>query len=396
MSLFYKSIFILYILFSIYFNYKKRNNELSKSKNELEIYKKYIDNCNNLKIITTQSKEKKDSPFLSICIPTYNIEKYIEKALISIINQSFQDYEIILIDDFSFDKTKSIIKNQQIKNNKIRIIEHNKNLGIYRSRIDGFLNSKGKYILYLDPDDLILNPNLFQILFDQFLKDNLDIIEFTVYHQNEITKEIFFPKDHLLNHYHKFKNTIINQPELSNILFYKPRTKRYSMVICRTIWNKIVKAEVLKKSFYFIGEEYYKEYLILAEDTIMNIINFQFASNYSNIYLPGYMYNLRKISISHGDQGINHEIIQSLNIFYYFKIFYRYIKVFNKNRNYLFYDMKEFNNYLLKFKVYNNTKIKDNINIFFFEILIDKYSSKIFKNYILQLLFEVIFNQINF
>ena len=343
MSLFYKSIFILYILFSIYFNYKKRNNELSKSKNELEIYKKYIDNCNNLKIITTQSKEKKDSPFLSICIPTYNIEKYIEKALISIINQSFQDYEIILIDDFSFDKTKSIIKNQQIKNNKIRIIEHNKNLGIYRSRIDGFLNSKGKYILYLDPDDLILNPNLFQILFDQFLKDNLDIIEFTVYHQNEITKEIFFPKDHLLNHYHKFKNTIINQPELSNILFYKPRTKRYSMVICRTIWNKIVKAEVLKKSFYFIGEEYYKEYLILAEDTIMNIINFQFASNYSNIYLPGYMYNLRKISISHGDQGINHEIIQSLNIFYYFKIFYRYIKVFNKNRNYLFYDMKEFN-----------------------------------------------------
>ena len=389
MSLFYKSIFILYILFSIYFNYKKRNNELSKSKNELEIYKKYIDNCNNLKIITTQSKEKKDSPFLSICIPTYNIEKYIEKALISIINQSFQDYEIILIDDFSFDKTKSIIKNQQIKNNKIRIIEHNKNLGIYRSRIDGFLNSKGKYILYLDPDDLILNPNLFQILFDQFLKDNLDIIEFTVYHQNEITKEIFFPKDHLLNHYHKFKNTIINQPELSNILFYKPRTKRYSMVICRTIWNKIVKAEVLKKSFYFIGEEYYKEYLILAEDTIMNIINFQFASNYSNIYLPGYMYNLRKISISHGDQGINHEIIQSLNIFYYFKIFYRYIKVFNKNRNYLFYDMKEFNNYLLKFKVYNNTKIKDNINIFFFEILKDKYSSKIFKNYILQLLINL-------
>ena len=389
MNLFYKFIFILYILFSLYFNYKKRYNELSKGKNELEIFKKYIDNCNNLNIFTTQNKEKKDFPFLSICIPTYNMENYIEKALISIINQSFQDYEIILIDDFSFDNTINIIKNHQIKNNKIKIIEHNKNLGIYRTRIDGFLNSNGKYILYLDSDDLILNPNLFQDLFNYFLKYNLDIIEFTVYHQNEITKEIFFPKDHLLNHYHKFKNKIINQPELSNILFYKPRTKIYSMVICRTIWNKIVKTQVLKKTFNFIGEEYYKEYLILAEDTIMNIINFQFASNYSNLNLPGYMYNLRKISISRGDKGINHEKLQSLNIFYYFKIFYRYIKVFNKNRNYLFYDMKEFINYLLNFKIYNNTKIKDNINKFLFEIIKDKYSSKIFKNYILQLLINL-------
>ena len=389
MNLFYKFIFILYILFSLYFNYKKRDNELSKRKNELEIYKKYIDNCNNLNIVTTQNEEKKDFPFLSICIPTYNMENYIEKVLISIINQSFQDYEIILIDDFSVDNTKNIIKNQQIKNNKIRIIEHNKNLGIYRTRIDGFLNSNGKYILYLDSDDLILNPNLFQDLFNYFLKYNLDIIEFTVYHQNEITKELFFPEDHLLNHYHKFKNKITYQPELSNILFYKPRTKIYSMVICRTIWNKIVKTQILKKTFNFIGEEYYKEYLILAEDTIMNIINFQFASNYSNLNLPGYMYNLRKISISRGDQGINHEIIQSLNIFYYFKIFYRYIKVFNKNRNYLFYDMKEFINYLLNFKIYNNTKIKNNINKFLFEIIKDKYSSKNFKNYILQLLINL-------
>ena len=58
-------------------------------------------------------------------------------------------------------------------------------MGIYSSRVDGILNSKGKYILFIDPDDILLNPFLFQKIYELNNKYNLDIIEFVVYYQEE-------------------------------------------------------------------------------------------------------------------------------------------------------------------------------------------------------------------
>ena len=104
--------------------------------------------------------------------------------------------------------------------------------------MEGILNSRGKYIIFLDPDDLFLNPYLFELLFIYYNYYNLDIIEFTAYCQIEYNNKIYYPDDIILNHDHNFKNKFISQPELSNILFYKPRTKKYSMVICRTVWSK--------------------------------------------------------------------------------------------------------------------------------------------------------------
>ena len=106
-------------------------------------------------------------------------------------------------------------------------------MGVYSSRVEAILNAKGEYIIIMDPDDMFLNPELFKNLYNFNLNNNLDIIEFTVYHQNEGKKTIFLPKIHDLNHYHKYKNDIIYQPELSNIIFYEPNTFNYSSVICR-------------------------------------------------------------------------------------------------------------------------------------------------------------------
>ena len=94
------------------------------------------------------------------------MKDYIERSLLSILNQSLQDFEIIIINDNSNDNTKDIINNFYKKSNKIKIIEHKKNLGIYSSRIDGILFAKGKYILYIDSDDTILNPFLFEKIYN--------------------------------------------------------------------------------------------------------------------------------------------------------------------------------------------------------------------------------------
>ena len=76
----------------------------------------------------------------------------------------------------------------------------------------------------------------------------------------------------------------------------------------------------------------------------MNLIVYHFSNNYSNIEVPGYLYNIRKISISHGDGGNELKIIRSINYLLYFQIFYKYIKELKKSRNFLYFEMRDFKN----------------------------------------------------
>ena len=91
----------------------------------------------------------------------------------------------------------------------------------------------------MDPDDMYMNENLLQELYISNLKKNFDIIEFTVFQQNENSNKIYYPDNDFENHYHKFSKDIIYQPELSEILFYLPDTNIVSKTICRNVWNKL-------------------------------------------------------------------------------------------------------------------------------------------------------------
>ena len=111
-------------------------------------YKQFINECKQLKRFNiTKIMNHNNNPYLSVCIPVYNMEKYLERAILSIINQSFQDFEIIIVNDNSNDNSQSIMKKIQTEDNRIIIINHLKNLGVYKSRGDAILNSKGKYII---------------------------------------------------------------------------------------------------------------------------------------------------------------------------------------------------------------------------------------------------------
>ena len=282
------------------------------------------------------------------------IVKYIEKAMLSILNQSFQDFEIIIVNDFSNDNTYNLINRLQSEDNRIKIINHNQNLGTYHSRVEGVLNSKGKYILFLDPDDMILNPFLLEILYNYNINLNLDIIEFTVYHTIERKKKIYYPKEHFLNHYHNYKDKVIYQPKLSNILYHIPQSNNYTEILCRTLWNKLYRKEVLLESIKYIGKDYYyNSYIIVVEDTLLNIMNFQFANNYTNINLPGYLYNIRENSVSHNKENEKNLIIESISFYFYWKLFLKYIEEFDKDINYFYYEFKIHSYYLLNFKTYD-------------------------------------------
>ena len=115
-----------------------------------------------------------NNPKVSIVVPAYNVEKYIEKSLLSIINQTFDDYELIIINDGSTDNTKDIIKDF-LKDKAInwKLIDK-ENRGVSSTRNKGIVESRGKKILFLDPDDIIA-PNFIEVLYNNSITHNANI-----------------------------------------------------------------------------------------------------------------------------------------------------------------------------------------------------------------------------
>ncbi len=93
-----------------------------------------------------------NNPMVSVIMPVYNGEKYIRKALESILNQTFQDFELIIIDDCGNDSSMIIVN--EYKDSRIRVFHNNVNKGIAFSRNRAIQESKGKYIAIMDDDDI--------------------------------------------------------------------------------------------------------------------------------------------------------------------------------------------------------------------------------------------------
>lgn len=95
-----------------------------------------------------------DNPLVSIIVPVYNVEKYLRKCLDSITNQTYQNIEIILVDDGSKDSSGQICDEYASKDSRIRVI-HKENQGVALARITGFDDSKGDLITFVDADDYV-------------------------------------------------------------------------------------------------------------------------------------------------------------------------------------------------------------------------------------------------
>jgi len=115
-------------------------------------------------------------PFLSFIIPVFNGEKYIEECLQSILNQKYQDFEIVIVDDCSNDDTVKIIEKIAIKDTRIKLFTTLVNLGPGGARNLALEKAEGKYLFCIDSDDKLIKDSL-PILFEEISQnDNLDMI----------------------------------------------------------------------------------------------------------------------------------------------------------------------------------------------------------------------------
>ena len=114
----------------------------------------------------------KDRPLISIVIPTFNHANYLKKALNSVINQTYRNWEIIIVDNHSTDNTNSVISN--FKKDKITVLKVNNDGVIAKSRNKGIEIAKGKWIAFLDSDDW-WSPRKLEII-EPYLNQSNDFI----------------------------------------------------------------------------------------------------------------------------------------------------------------------------------------------------------------------------
>lgn len=160
---------------------------------------------------------------ISIIVPIYNAEKYIDKCIESILNQTKQELEVILINDGSTDKTEQIIS--LYNDNRIKYYK-NKNQGIGKTRNYGISRASGKYIMFVDSDDY-LEKDACELLFEKAEEDNLDMVICDFYEEFETGQK---REERIID----FKNTTVKEtPELLYKVNLSP-------------WNKLYNADMIK------------------------------------------------------------------------------------------------------------------------------------------------------
>ena len=283
-----KKVLIKYIIFIIILIISFINLNLSSiiinsyfKFNDIENYLKL---CNDNKIINNEKFV--ENPKVSIISPVYNREKYILRFIMSIQNQKFKEIEIIFIDDYSKDKSIKKIERYRMKDKRILLIKHKKNKGTFICRNIGVINSRGKYIMLPDPDD-ILSRNIINYCYNFLEIYNFDMIRFNLYIGNN---KIFF-----YNRIKGLENKPIFQPELSTYLFYGKGTL---LQIDFNVSNKFIKREAYIKALNYVNSDYLNIYMTIYEDGLMNYILHRTVKSLYFIEKIGYYYLKKNQSIS--------------------------------------------------------------------------------------------------
>ena len=206
LKLFCLLLIIIELITSLFSN----SNKIKESSREIHKLKNYKKLCDKGILLRKNKYKRIQNPKISIVSAVYNRGKYILRFLRSIQNQFFNEIEIIFVDDFSNDNSVQIIEKCQQEDERIILIKHNKNKGTLISRNNGVLKSKGEYLIFPDPDDII-SDDILKYCYNESHRNNYDIIRFNLYDGN---------KYDLLNLIKNLKYQKVYQPQLSFHIFY--------------------------------------------------------------------------------------------------------------------------------------------------------------------------------
>lgn len=224
-------------------------------------------------------------PFFSIIIPVYNTQEYIVKCLESCLDQTFTDFEAIIVDDCGQDNSIIIAQKYAQKDKRFCIINNPHNLGLFHTRITGEIKAKGKYILCLDSDDF-LNKDALQIIYSKIMeyykKTNsyIDIVHFDFdFYPSQNENNMCF------NSLGEFNSLVQNASNLVDNYFISHKYLSWN------IWDKAYRSSIIKDVDNFILSKLSNmKNFVSCEDAFKTFLIILFAKNSIKITQKLYYY----------------------------------------------------------------------------------------------------------
>lgn len=196
-------------------------------------------------LLDKTADEMKNTIDVSIIVPAYNVETYIEDCLVSLINQTFKNIEIIVINDGSTDNTLQIINKYVKKDSRIKVIDQ-QNQGLSGARNSGLREASGEYISFIDSDDWV-DENFIENLYNSAQQNNADIAIATIVRKRKL--------------YQKYRVFYSENKVYTNL---EEKIKICNIPTCCYVWNKLYKRNLLENN-KFVSGRYYEDVLWLPE-----------------------------------------------------------------------------------------------------------------------------------
>lgn len=254
-----------------------------------------------------------NKPKISIIMPIYNKEEYLYRSIGSVLNQTFNDYELIAINDCSTDNSLKILRKFSKKDSRIKIIVNVKKSGCFYSRAVGITKSSGQYLMFLDPDDLLEGNNNLKYLYNHFKATKDDIITF----------KYIDKKQKLILSKCQIYNQLITQPKIFNLAF------KNNLVNDDIIWNKLIKRKLIMKVMLLVDHYLYEGKWNHHDDNVLSLFVHKYAKSMRCLKKIIYVYERNKDSVTRNKGNL----LELKNIIYRHENF---AKIFDKDTEIFF------------------------------------------------------------
>lgn len=255
---------------------------------------------------------KSSEPFVSVIVPVYNIsDGLLEKCILSILNQTYRNLEIILVDDASNSGNKKIMEQYAAENDNVRIETHQKNRGLFQARITGVKASSADYVTFVDADDYI-TVDWIRLLVLKSMEEKSDITmgQFISVDEKDL-KTVY----NITGSYCKNRKSLAGSEILDSLA--EDEGLYFGL---HTVWDKLYAMKLWEKALPFL--EKYDKHFVMTEDIAFSFVLFYYAEKMAFSPHDGYFYyrNSESSTVSAGQNNLNKIKKNITDIIYSFEI----------------------------------------------------------------------------
>ena len=248
-------------------------------------------------------------PTVSIIVPVYNAEKFLNRCVDSILGQEYRDFELILVDDGSRDMSGSIC-DAYAKTDERVVVIHKENSGVSDTRNQGIERAKGTYLQFVDSDDW-LTPDATKLMVRAAEEHGCDMVISDFY---RVVGDMVSRKGDIES------DCVIDREEFASFMMENPADYYYGV-----LWNKLYRTALIRDNGVLCREE-----LNWSEDFLFNLEYIRYAHRFCAVDTPVYYYVKNEKSITHTQIDLVGVVKTKAKLFTYYKGLYESLGLYEK------------------------------------------------------------------